>query len=237
MQTIRIAIVEDELPQAETLRSYLERYKKEHPEYEFSIVHFSSSINFAETYKSNYDVLFLDIQMPGMTGMELAHELRKSDPSVMIIFVTSLAQFAIEGYEVQATDYMLKPVTYAEFQLKMARAFARLLAATDKAIVFNTKDGFCRVPLTDIIYTETDSHSIVYHTISGDYRKHQSMKEAEKDLPEAQFLRINSCYVVALNQIVGAEQRFAILKNGERLLISRPRMSHVMAIIKGKTKE
>lgn len=234
MQKIKIGIVEDEEAQATTLISFLNRFAGERGGLSLEISSFPSSIEFAETYKPLYDILFLDIKMPGMTGMELAHEIRKSDQSVCLVFVTSLAQYAIEGYSVEAADYILKPLSYPEFKLKMVKLISALPSKSESTLIFNTSGGTYRIPLDTLIYCETDAHSVIYHTERGDFRKHQSMKEAENDLKDSGFIRINSCYLVDKNQIVGAEQRFAILKNGERLLISRPRISQIMSLIKNK---
>lgn len=233
MRNYAIAIVEDEEIHAKTLSDFLFRYAKENG-VSLTPTHFSSSVEAAETFKGQFDVLFLDIMMAGMTGMELAKEIRQVDSHVMIIFVTSLAQFALEGYEVMATDYILKPLSYPEFALKMKRAFNKLPKDGESALRFTSQNGFLIVPVDDVVYCETSGHSVIYHTEQGDYRKHQPMKEAEKELEMFHFLRINSCYLVAKKAIVGIENHFVILENGERLLISRPRLAAVTAELSSK---
>ena len=235
MRKYAIAMVEDEQSHADTLSSFLFRFGKEEG-IEFTLEHYSSSVEAAETFKGQYDVLFLDIMMAGMTGMELAKEIRAADSRVMIIFVTSLAQFALEGYEVEATDYLLKPLSYPEFALKMHRAFGKLPKEGGATLRFSTSSGFLVVPVEAVQYCETSGHSVIYHATSGEYRKHQPMKEAEKELLPHGFLRINSCYLVAVKEIVGVENHFAVLSNGERLLISRPRMSAVLSALKDKAR-
>ncbi len=235
MRNLSIAIVEDEEIHAKTLSEFLLRFA-ENEDTSLTIHHYSSSVEAAETFKGQYDILFLDIMMAGMTGMQLAHEIRSVDPNVMIIFVTSLAQFAVEGYEVEATDYILKPLSYPEFALKMRRAFGKLPAKKGATLRFVTQNAFLVVPIADIIYCETSGHSVIYHAKNGDYKKHQPMKEAEKDLIGHDFLRINSCYLVAKKEIVGVKNHFVVMKNGERLLISRPRMAEVLATLKKEGK-
>ena len=235
MRNISIAIVEDEEVYSKSLSEFLSRFAKEN-DYDLNIEVFSSSVEAAETFRGQFQILFLDIMMAGMTGMELAKEIRKSDPCVMIIFVTSLAQFALESYEVEATDYLLKPLSYPEFNLKMHRAFSKLPKEDSPSLTFTSQDGFLVVPVSDVIYCETNGHSVIYHATSGDYRKHQPMKDAEKALLGYGFLRINSCYLVAKKEIVGMKSHFVVLKNGERLLVSRPRMSEVVATLKQEGK-
>ena len=235
MKKFNVAIVEDEEKHAKLLSEFLFQFAKEE-NISLTLTHFSSSVEAAETFQGQFDLLFLDIMMAGMTGMDLAKEIRQADPTVMIIFVTSLAQFALEGYEVDATDYILKPLSYPEFALKMHRAFSKLPSEGESVLRFTSQSGFLVVPIDQLLYCETSGHSVIYHCSSGDYRKHQPMKDAEKDLAGFDFLRINSCYLVAKKEIVGMMNHFVVLKNGERLLVSRPRMAEISAILKGEGK-
>ena len=233
MRHLSIAIVEDELPQAEALSKLLFDFAKEE-DYELSLTHYQSAVEAAEGIKGQFDILFLDIQMPGMTGMQLAHEIRQMDPRVMIIFVTSLSQFAIEGYSVEAVDYLLKPLRAGEFRIKMKRAFAKLPEGNEDVMRFSSYGGIYVVPVNDILYCETSGHTVIYHTANGDYRKREPMKDTEKALANHSFIRINSCYLVAQKEIVGMEEHFVVLRNGERLLVSRPRLSSVLSLLKDK---
>ncbi|MCR5078566.1 MAG: LytTR family DNA-binding domain-containing protein [Bacilli bacterium] len=235
MRKYSIAIVEDEETHAKRLSEFLFSFAKEE-DLNIEILQFSSAVEAAETFKGQFDILFLDIQMPGMNGMELAKEIRKADPRVMIIFVTSLAQFALEGYEVAATDYILKPLSYPEFSIKMHRAFKKLPKDGDSVLRFTSQSGFIVVPVSDVIYCETSGHTVIYHAKTGDYRKHQPMKDAEKELANFDFLRINSCYLVSKKEIVGMANHFVILQNGERLLVSRPRLAEVAATLREEGK-
>lgn len=226
MRKYSIAIVEDEDVHAETLARFLSDFASEEG-IDLSFTRYKSAVDAAEDYKGQFQIVFLDIMMPGMNGMELAKEIRRNDPRVCFIFVTSLAQFALEGYEVEATDYLLKPLSYPEFRLKMHRAFSKVSGEEAPVLRFQSHGGFLIVPIEEIQYCETSGHSVIYHATSGEYRKHQPMKEAEKALQGMGFLRINSCYLVAKREIVGVESRFVVLHNGERLLISRPRLAAV----------
>ena len=117
---LNIAIVEDEKEMSNCLRDYLIKFfNEENISIDVSI--FDNGNIFLEKYKLNYNLIFLDIKMPSIDGMEVAQKIRKIDKNVMIIFVTSLAQYAIKGYEVNAFDYILKPIDYYNFKLKMSR--------------------------------------------------------------------------------------------------------------------
>lgn len=122
---IKCAIIEDDATQAAALERHIEKFGIESGEF-FEVKSFSNAVTFLENYTADFDVAFIDIRMPYIDGMQAAKLLRKKDERILIVFVTSLAQYAIDGYSVNATDYVLKPVEYAEFALTMARVMRKL---------------------------------------------------------------------------------------------------------------
>ena len=107
---ISIAVVEDDLEYQSQLLQYIEQYKKEH-KVQCKVAVFSNGLNFLEDYKGGGDLVFMDIAMPHMNGLEAAAALRKRDAEVCLIFITSLAQYALKGYEVNAFDFLVKPLS------------------------------------------------------------------------------------------------------------------------------
>ena len=120
----RVAIVEDEWESFESIRKCFEEYTKEYGE-AFNIIRFKNGMYFLGAYSSNFDIVIMDIDMPQMNGIQTAADLRKVDDKVVLIFVTFLAKYAIKGYAVDALDYVVKPVNYHTFKLKIARAIER----------------------------------------------------------------------------------------------------------------
>ena len=118
---LNIIILEDQAEQADRLSHMLKKYAESHEGFAYNLKLYDRSIPFLTEYKCNADLLFLDIQIPDMLGMEAAKRIRQMDNRVMIIFVTMLTQYAIEGYSVGAFDYVLKPVRFEEFSSKMDR--------------------------------------------------------------------------------------------------------------------
>ena len=116
----RIALVEDELDAADALAAFLDRYAQERG-LDFALARFTNAMDF-ELTKESFDLVFMDIQMPGINGMEAAHLLRTYDEVTPIVFVTNLAQYAVRGYEVDALDFIVKPVTYFNFRMRMDKA-------------------------------------------------------------------------------------------------------------------
>ena len=107
---LRIAIVEDDRNYIQQLQRYLQRYSQE-SEQAMDISVFTDGDEITEGYRPVYDIILMDVEMSFMNGMTAAQEIRKLDPEVVIIFITNMVQYAIQGYSVGALDYVLKPVS------------------------------------------------------------------------------------------------------------------------------
>lgn len=122
---IRIAIVEDEESYVKELTGYLKEYQNTYKE-ELEITVYRDGDGITSNYRAQFDIILMDIQMKFMDGMSAAEEIRKQDSEVVIMFITNMTQYAIRGYEVDALDYILKPVSYFAFCQKLSRAIARI---------------------------------------------------------------------------------------------------------------
>ncbi|MBR1813100.1 MAG: response regulator transcription factor [Lachnospiraceae bacterium] len=141
---IRIAVVEDEKEYSDQLFSYLERFRKETHQ-AVSAELFCDGMSFLDEYKGDFDIVFMDIAMPHMNGLEAAKKLRQVDGIVCLIFITTLAQYAIRGYEVDALDFLVKPVTYELFRLKLEKALFYLKGKAD------TRNGDVLTRVTPVV--------------------------------------------------------------------------------------
>lgn len=218
---IRIAIVEDEQEQSARLESYIRRYAEEHGT-GTQVTVYSNVITFLETYKANFDIVFMDIMMPMMNGMDASHLLREKDDKVMLIFVTSMRQYALRGYDVGASDFIVKPVAYPEFTLKFTRALSKIPQSKDEDILLRTEGGFVRLTADRIRYVEVRGHHCVYHTDSNTYQQYQTMKAVEDALPKEYFARCNNFLLVNL-AFVEKIDGLTVWVAGEALPISHPR--------------
>lgn len=222
---MNIAIVEDETEHADILDEYIKRFFIAR-DINVKVARFDNAISFLENYAACYDLVFLDIKMPYMNGMDAAHRLRELDPDVMLIFVTSMKQYAVAGYAVNAFDFLVKPVTYPDFEFKMTRAAAKLAGRTrDAEILLTTDKGIVKIKPADIRYVETaDGHNIVYRMgdRSKDVTRYSSLKAAESELEKYGFARCNSCYLVNL-KYVRSVKGYTVNVDGAELQISQPR--------------
>lgn len=218
---IRIAIVEDDQIASKTLTDYLNRYAEENPA-QFRIRTFGDAVSLLDNYTAEYDIIFMDIRMPYINGMDAARKLRVLDQKVILIFTTSLTQYAIEGYEVDALSYIIKPIKYYDFALKLSRAIAKVPSVNNAKFEIRTKTRTIRLDPRDIRYVESNGHHLTYHTFSGEYTQYGSLSKLEETLSEFNFARCNSCYLVNLQYVREIKGYTVILDNCE-LKISQPR--------------
>lgn len=223
---IRIAIVEDEDFYVNQLTEYLRDYEKEAGE-EFEITVYRDGDGITAKYKAQFDIILMDIQMKFVNGMSAAEEIRKVDSKVIIIFITNMTQYAIRGYEVDALDYVLKPVSYFAFCQRLGKAIARLRKRSGNYITVNVKGGILRLHTADIYYVESEGHNLIYHTSSGNHVAVGTMKSAEEQLEKLDFSRGNKGYLINLEHVDGIQDKCAIVK-GEKLLLSRSRTNIFM---------
>ena len=115
---LRVAVAEDNPKDRERLLSFLKKYGEE-KDVQIEVAEYTDGSELLDQYRPCYDVIFLDVEMPQMDGMKAAEKIRETDEEVILIFITNMAKYAIRGYEVQALDYVLKPVKYEAFTVKM----------------------------------------------------------------------------------------------------------------------
>lgn len=224
---LKIAIVEDNNASAEKLRGFLEQYASDNGE-NFDITIFGDALAFLDGYKRIYDMVFMDIELPFIDGMEAAKRLRAVDQQVILIFVTNMASFAVKGYEVNALDYLVKPVHYSDFELKLRRAVARSEEAQE-AILVVRQSGFLRLRLQEIRYIEVRGHTLIFHTETGLVNGSGTLLETEEKLKNKGFLRCNKCYLVNQKHIAAVQGYTLVMVGGEELQISRPRKKTFMS--------
>lgn len=219
---IKTAIVEDESFASDKLLENLDRYGKEHHTEIVSTL-FTDGESFLKNYKKDYDIVFMDIQMPGKSGLDIAKELRKNDKNVILIFVTDLAQYALLGYQVDAYDYIVKPLVYEHLCQKLDKLVVIFEAACkEPKIQIKVDDGMLALPTSAIKYVEIMDHRLFYHTDHGVFSAYGSLSEAEKNLPSDLFVRCNHCYLVNLKFVTGIHGYEVSLGN-DRLQISHPK--------------
>lgn len=218
---MRIAIVEDTDSDARLLQSHLDRYSQLHQQ-SFTITRFRDGREFLGQYQPVYGLILLDIDLPGINGMEVAQRLRELDSHVLLMFTTNLSQYAVKGYAVNALDYLLKPIDYYSFSMKFQRALAIAQRDCGHFLTVNTKNGLVKLDIRKILYVEVMTHQLLWHTESEVVESRGALKDVEEALIPHQFARCNSGYLVNLRHVT-ALQDDDVVVGTETLRISRPR--------------
>lgn len=222
MEGIKIAIVEDETPDKELLLSCVERF------FHASGIPFTCDYyRSVDSYPLDvaYQLVFIDIIIFEKNGFELSKRIREryDEGNTLIVFVTSLLNYAVEGYAVGASGYIVKPYQYEDFALKMAPTLGRLKAINDESIMLYTRQKErVPMPLRDIYYVVSSGHYMTYHTRAGEYEVRQALRECLDALQEKGFYQING-YCVASLANIGAVKGDDIEIDGQIFPLSRSR--------------
>ena len=223
---IHIAIVEDEEKYRKQLREYIEQYcEKSGKQIQTSF--FQDGEDIIENYTADFDLIFMDIQMRFMDGMTAAREIRKLDKKVILMFITSIATYAIEGYEVDALDYILKPLSYNMFEQKLNRALLRVDGQEEHYFLIQTSEETLRIKVTEIHYIESHSHIMAYHLPDRILESRGRLDDLEEQLSPYGFYRSNRGYLINLHYVTGVSDGCCIIV-GNMLPVSRRKKAEFM---------
>lgn len=227
----RILSIEDNPDAEKVLKSHIERYAAE-AGLAFSITWRTSAFDLAGGDETHFDLIFLDIELPGINGMEAAEAMREHDPETPIIFVTNLAQYAVHGYAVDALDFVVKPVAYYDFKLRMDKAMRKLDRTSQRSLSIPTESGFRVVAVADIAYVDVANHDLAYHLANGEtLTVRGTLSKIETELEGTTFVRIsNNCLanMVHIREIKGTDIHMA---NGGTIYFSRSRKKPALETI------
>ena len=222
----KIAIVEDEWESADNLVKCFDQYARE-CKVVFNLVRFKTGVDFVEEFTPDFDIVFMDVDMPKINGFDTAKELREQDPDVPLVFVTFLAKYALRGYEVDATGYMVKPVSYPSFRITLERAIKKCNRRKKTEVTLPSAEGELRIELPCLHYVEIADHDITYHTSQGNYKAYGTLRAIEDILPASGFSKCNRSCLVNLRNVTRI-QGSSVFIGKEELEISRTRKKEFM---------
>ena len=215
----RCVVVDDESGAIEILSRYIQKT----PQLELTKTFRDSVEALAFLTQNDVDLVFLDIDMPNLNGMQLSELIRNKN--IMVIFCTAYSEYAVESYEREAVDYLLKPIAYERFLESVTRAMNRTKPYAPKIpsedeystskIFIKSGSKIHQLDIHNLLYMKKDGHYIVFHTTSGELLSRMNMTELLNTLPEDRFARIHRSYVISIEKINTIEKHFVMIQNTE----------------------
>ena len=217
---LKTAICDDDAAQRAYLVETVTEWEKKHRHLtELKQYADAKSFLFDYSEEKDFDILLLDIEMPGMNGIELARTVRCENSTVQIVFITGYYEYFSDGFDVSALHYLIKPVDKQKLFTVLDKAVGNL-AYRQRSILLATVDGEIKVPLADILYVESENVYIIVHTVHGDHRTRMALQKFSDQLDET-FFKVHRSFIVGLKYIKKITRTDVTMINGEKIPISR----------------
>lgn len=225
MRMLIIGICDGDTAVRVMLSGFIRRYRAE-TGLNIQVLSYDSGEKLLRHYSLEMDLIFLEVSLTNMSGIELARQIRTVDAHVGIIFLTSVLNHILEAYEVQANNYLIKPLRYARFLKEVEQARAR--RGQNRFFLETNANGLYKIYTKSICYIETEEHHTRIHTESDSILSYKRMKDHEQSLYEPYFVRCHTGYIVNLLFFHKLEKSDLILLTGERIPVSRHRRATVV---------
>lgn len=214
---MRIAICDDSMIDRNVIRDFLHTYMTERS-VPHAMTEYENGMNLVYDIEEGcyYDLVFLDIFMDQILGMDIARKLRSVGYTGKIVFLTSTAEFAVDSYEVEASGYLLKPHDYEKLRSLLNRIIDRTNIGQFQVSVRNT---IYSIPFAEIVYVESRNNVCILHRSDGsEYTLYKKLSEVEAQLNDNRFLRCHQSYLVNMSYVAKADKQFE-LTTGDVVLI------------------
>lgn len=208
--TYSCIVVDDESMSREIILKFVEQ-----TEYLLLSGAFSNAIDASNAIKKQaVDIIFLDVEMPEMSGLEFL-KLLKDKPQ--IILTTSQEKYAVEAFEYEVLDYLLKPVTYTRFLKAVSKAMVKFEetennAVDNKNIFLKVDSKLVKVELEELYMVEALGDYVIVHTMNKKFTVFSTMKGIEKSLPKTEFLRVHRSYIIRIDKIQDIQDNNLVIK-------------------------
>ncbi len=226
---IRIAICDDEKHMSDHIRSFVSDFFRKKNR-EISLRMFSSGEELLSC-NGQIDILFLDIQMKEMDGMETARKLRAGQFRGVLIFITVLKEMVFQSFEVQAYDYLVKPVDEKQFGKTMERLFASMQNASEDSLLVQKGYEGRIIPKDEIVFCEIIDRKIYLNLVSGDVVDYYERIENLETKLDKRFYRCHRSYLINLKHLKGYKNGTACMDNGKEIPVSRLRSKEFSGVV------
>lgn len=227
---MRIAICDDEVEQIELQTRYIKqwgRISKRGTELEVFTYTGAEEFLFYWSEGLSFDLLFTDIKLKNMSGVQLAVKIRESDENMIIVFISGFKNYVFQGYEFQLLRYLLKPIKEKDYFLCLDKAYEIFNLKKTDVFTITTKDKSIKLKYNEIYFFKMNSHYIEINTIKGIYKIKKRIRDIEQELPNDRFIRCHRSYIINLHFVNILHKTEAILDNGIRISISEERRNDI----------
>ena len=216
----KIAICDDDAKQRDYLAEIVTAWaKKNHHLIELKQYEDAKLFLYDYTEEKDFDILLLDIEMPQVSGIELAKKIRQENSSVQIIFITGFYEYFSDGFDVSALHYLIKPVNVDKLIPVLDKAVYNL-NYRERSVLITTADGSVKISLADILYVEAENVHTIIHTAKGSFRSRISLGKFCEQLDET-FFKVHRSFVIGLKYIKKITRTDITMINGDLIPISR----------------
>ena len=226
---IYIAICDDEKHMSAHIRSCVSDFFRKKNR-ETSLRMFSSGEELL-SYNGQIDILFLDIQMKGMDGMETARKLRADQFRGFLVFITVLKEMVFQSFEVQAYDYLVKPVDKKQFEKTMERLYTSMQNASEYSLLVQKGYEGRVIPKDEIVFCEIIDRKIYLNLVSGDVVDYYERIENLETKLDKRFYRCHRSYLINLKHLKGYKNGTACMDNGKEIPVSRLRSKEFSGVV------
>jgi len=217
---MKIAICEDEKVFSDRLVEYISEWGNTNSIF-VEIFEYNSAEEFLFMWSENenFDVLFLDIKMKTMTGIELAKMIRKTNKNIQIIFTTNMKEYVFAGYAVSAMQYLLKPIAKKDCFICLNKV--NEIDNNKKYYILNDSGKTVRIMLTDIIYFELSSHTATMYTLKEKYKFRKTTTQILEEVNDESFIRCHKSYIINISHVDSVSKKSIILSTGIEIPVSK----------------
>lgn len=225
---IKIAICDDESHFVERMEKMLRVYEEKSKQ-SFLIKRYEKPLKLLGALKEEFQIYFLDLQMPNMNGLELAKAIRKTDDRSVIFFVTSYREHVFESFQYGVANYIIKPITQIQIDSEMNRVLRKLNTYEQEYLTVKNSNGYLKIYLSDIQYIETYGRNVLFHCQGGrDEIGHFKMQDLEQRLSAYSFIRCHNGYIVNVDYIEGIHELSVTLLSGDVIYTTKTRKKQLI---------
>lgn len=216
---MRIAVCDDNIKELKKMEKCFQCI----PEYFFDCRYFDSAagiLELLETDRQPFDLYFLDIEMPGKNGLELAHSIRSKDSKALFVFLTGYTRYMKDVFDVVTFDFIEKPISEERLRQVLARSVS-YLNSTNQHFSFGYRASRYSLKYDRILYIEKRGRQALIHTFDEIYKTNMTVEEIWQQLDTKSFAHIHSSYIINLYHLISKDSQTAVMCNGEKLHITK----------------